>query len=69
MAYRPILYKEFYLWTVIVTCSILGSVLGSRLSDKTICMAALHNDGRLRHYDVHSIYGYSMTGPTLGLVC
>uniref|UniRef100_A0A1I8G6W8 P-type domain-containing protein n=1 Tax=Macrostomum lignano TaxID=282301 RepID=A0A1I8G6W8_9PLAT len=30
---------------------------GPWISDKTICMNALHNDGKYRHYDVHSLYG------------
>lgn len=34
----------------------------ARLSDKTICMSAVQGDsGQFRHYDVHSLYGYSET--------
>lgn len=40
-------------------------VFGPRLSDKTLCMVALQNDGAYQHYDVHSLYGWSETEPTL----
>ncbi|XP_061182189.1 maltase-glucoamylase-like [Saccostrea echinata] len=40
-------------------------VFGPRLSDKTLCMVALQNDGAYNHYDVHSLYGWSETEPTL----
>lgn len=40
-------------------------VYGPRLSDKTLCMVALQNDGEFNHYDVHSLYGWSETEPTL----
>lgn len=37
-----------------------------RLSDKTICMSALQGPARqFNHYDVHSLYGYSQSEPTL----
>jgi maltase-glucoamylase len=36
-----------------------------RLSDKTICLSSAQGDGGIyRHYDVHSLYGYSETIPT-----
>ncbi|XP_063403845.1 maltase-glucoamylase-like [Mytilus trossulus] len=40
-------------------------IYGARLSDKTLCMVALQNDGKYRHYNVHSLYGWSQTKPTL----
>ncbi|XP_069998750.1 maltase-glucoamylase-like [Penaeus vannamei] len=37
-----------------------------RLSDKTLCMVARQGEEReLRHYDVHNLYGWSETKPTL----
>ena len=36
-------------------------VLGSVLADKTVCMSAIQNGGQYRHYDVHSLYGWSQT--------
>ncbi|XP_064624521.1 maltase-glucoamylase-like [Lineus longissimus] len=38
---------------------------GKRLSDKTLCMVGLQNDSMYHHYDVHSLYGWSQTEPTL----
>lgn len=38
---------------------------GLWMCDKTICMTSLHDEGRLRHYDVHNLYGHSMTMPSL----
>ncbi|XP_067946524.1 sucrase-isomaltase, intestinal-like [Watersipora subatra] len=36
------------------------------LSDKTICMAGLQGENNeYRHYDVHNLYGWSQTEPTL----
>ena len=36
------------------------------ISDKTICMRALQGEGgKYKHYDVHSLYGWSQTEPTL----
>ena len=37
------------------------------MSDKTICMLALQTDGNTtyRHYDVHSLFGWSETVATL----
>ena len=46
----------------------IDAVWGSRLSDKTICMAAVqYKDDRetYRHYDVHNLYGWSQMEPTL----
>ncbi|KAL3869416.1 hypothetical protein ACJMK2_042100, partial [Sinanodonta woodiana] len=40
-------------------------VFGMYLSDKTLCMVALQKNGTLRHYDVHSLYGWSQTEHTL----
>ncbi|XP_041359340.1 maltase-glucoamylase, intestinal-like [Gigantopelta aegis] len=38
----------------------------ARLSEKTICMIARQGDtGEYSHYDVHSLYGWSQTKPTL----
>jgi len=38
----------------------------ARLSDKTICMVARQGEsGEFEHYDVHSLYGWSETEPTL----
>ncbi|CAG5120605.1 unnamed protein product [Candidula unifasciata] len=38
----------------------------ARLSDKTICMSTVQGDqDQYRHYDVHSIYGWSQTDATL----
>ncbi|XP_054582612.1 putative maltase-glucoamylase-like protein FLJ16351 [Eptesicus fuscus] len=39
----------------------------SGLSNKTLCMESeqtLHDGSRVRHYDVHSLYGWSQTRPT-----
>jgi hypothetical protein len=36
-------------------------VLGDVLADKTVCMSALQGDATLRHYDVHSLYGWSQS--------
>ncbi|XP_055925185.1 maltase-glucoamylase-like isoform X2 [Argiope bruennichi] len=38
-----------------------------RLSKMTLCMESVHDNGTLnyRHYDVHSLYGWSQTQPTL----
>ncbi|KAK3096704.1 hypothetical protein FSP39_002561 [Pinctada imbricata] len=38
----------------------------TRLSSKTICMVATQgNENEFKHYDVHSLYGWSQSGPTL----
>ena len=37
----------------------------AKLSDKTICMIGKQNNGEYNHYDVHNLYGYSETEPTL----
>ncbi|RDD41927.1 Maltase-glucoamylase, intestinal [Trichoplax sp. H2] len=39
------------------------SIFGSTLNDKTICMDSMQHWGL--HYDVHSLYGFSETEPTL----
>lgn len=40
-----------------------------RLSDKSICMISRQGkDGEYRHYDVHSLYGWSEAPPTLRLL-
>ncbi|XP_076462038.1 putative maltase-glucoamylase 2 [Babylonia areolata] len=37
-----------------------------RLSDKTLCLSAVQGQHhQYRHYDVHSLYGWSQTEPTL----
>ena len=37
-----------------------------RISDKTICMIARQgNNNEYQHYNVHSLYGWSQTLPTL----
>nr|XP_053632508.1 maltase-glucoamylase-like isoform X2 [Cherax quadricarinatus] len=42
---------------------------GKRMSDKTLCMVGLQGEEReLRHYDVHNLYGWSQTRPTLQAV-
>ena len=38
-------------------------IIGNTLKDKTVCMSANHNG--YRHYDVHSLYGYSETVATM----
>ncbi|XP_042208906.1 probable maltase-glucoamylase 2 isoform X2 [Homarus americanus] len=39
---------------------------GKRLSERTLCMVGLQGEERqLRHYDVHNLYGWSQTLPTL----
>ncbi|KAK3600456.1 hypothetical protein CHS0354_037863 [Potamilus streckersoni] len=40
-------------------------VYGLYLSDKTLCMEGLQGNGTLQHYDVHSLYGWKQTEPTL----
>ena len=49
----------------IILC--LVSMLGPRLSDGTICMVAESKDEgySYRQYDIHSLYGWSQTPPTL----
>ncbi|KAK3872832.1 hypothetical protein Pcinc_022087 [Petrolisthes cinctipes] len=43
-----------------------ATVWGKRLSDKTLCMVARQGEDRqYRHYDVHNLYGWSQTQPTL----
>ncbi|GBM96247.1 Maltase-glucoamylase, intestinal, partial [Araneus ventricosus] len=45
-----------------------GKESGSeRLSKMTLCMESVHDNGAIsyRHYDVHSLYGWSQTQPTL----
>ncbi|XP_046544792.1 LOW QUALITY PROTEIN: sucrase-isomaltase, intestinal-like [Haliotis rubra] len=38
----------------------------ARISDKTICMTAVQGErGEYQHYNVHSLYGWSQTEPTL----
>ncbi|XP_067678896.1 maltase-glucoamylase-like [Haliotis asinina] len=38
----------------------------ARISDKTICMTAVQGErGEYQHYNVHSLYGWSQTQPTL----
>ncbi|XP_023931126.1 maltase-glucoamylase, intestinal-like, partial [Lingula anatina] len=37
----------------------------ARLSDNTLCMIAEQEDGQQLHYNVHSLYGWSQTEPTL----
>src|SRR6266487_6821002 len=38
----------------------------SRLSDKTICMVTKQGESNeMNHYDVHSLYGWSETRPTM----
>ncbi|KAK7085835.1 hypothetical protein SK128_017032, partial [Halocaridina rubra] len=40
--------------------------MGKRLSDKTLCMSGLQGENsEYRHYDVHNLYGWSETEPTL----
>jgi len=41
------------------------SVLGDHLSEKTLCMVGEQVDGKYKHYDVHSLYGWSESEPTL----
>ncbi len=37
-----------------------------RLSDKTICMRTLQGENdEYKHYDVHNLYGWSQSKPTL----
>ena len=39
---------------------------GERINTKTVCMNAVQGEhGEFRHYDVHSLYGWSETKPTL----
>lgn len=40
--------------------------LDEQIGVKTICMSAIQGEhGEFRHYDVHSLYGWSETKPTL----
>ncbi|GFT05867.1 sucrase-isomaltase, intestinal [Nephila pilipes] len=45
----------------------LKSTGSERLSEKTLCMESIHSDGtnNYRHYDVHSLYGWSQSQPSL----
>ena len=37
-----------------------------RISDKTLCMVSLQGESdQYKHYDVHNLYGWSQTEPTL----
>ena len=37
-----------------------------RISDKTMCMIGLQGENdEFKHYDVHNLYGWSQTEPTL----
>lgn len=36
-----------------------------KISDKTLCMIATQNDGQYKHYDVHNLFGWSQSEPTL----
>ena len=43
----------------------LEPVDNGKLSVSTICMTAVQGDNdQYRHYDVHSLYGWSQTEPT-----
>jgi maltase-glucoamylase len=43
----------------------LEPVDNGRLSVSTVCMIAVQGDSdQYRHYDVHSLYGWSQTEPT-----
>jgi hypothetical protein len=47
---------------------LVASQYGSdtRISDKTLCMIGLQGENdQYKHYDVHSLYGWSQTTPTL----
>nr|XP_045599911.1 maltase-glucoamylase, intestinal-like [Procambarus clarkii] len=49
-----------------VTAAVTAWGQGKRLSEKTVCMVGLQGERReLRHYDVHNLYGWSQTLPTL----
>ncbi len=40
----------------------------TRISDKTLCMRGLQGENdEFIHYDVHNLYGWSQTEPTLRL--
>ena len=42
----------------------------ARLSDKTLCLSTVQGEhGQYRHYDVHNLYGWTQTPPTLQSVC
>ncbi|XP_028402531.1 maltase-glucoamylase, intestinal-like [Dendronephthya gigantea] len=43
-------------------------VIGNVLADKTVCMSATQGGGLYRHYDVHSLYGWSQTIVTQPIV-
>lgn len=36
----------------------------ARLSQKTLCMVGLQEDGKYRHYDVHNLYGLKQAKAT-----
>ena len=51
------------------SCSIYDTdIFKGRLSDKSVCMEGRQDQGKYRHYDVHSLYGWSQAPPTLQLV-
>lgn len=38
----------------------------TRISDKTLCMIGVQGEkNEFKHYDVHNLYGWSQTEPTL----
>ena len=45
-------------------CFPCSEIYGDVMADKTVCMSAVQARGR--HYDVHSLYGWSQTKATLG---
>lgn len=49
-----------------VEAAYLYNAVSAKLSDKTLCMVARQGDNNeLLHYNVHSLYGWSQSLPTL----
>lgn len=47
--------------TILTSFEMVLDVLGDVLAEKTVCMSARQGDGAYRHYDVHSLYGWSQS--------
>jgi maltase-glucoamylase len=46
---------------ILTSFEMVLDVLGDVLAEKTVCMSARQGDGAYRHYDVHSLYGWSQS--------
>ena len=52
-------------FNIIEACHIYPNEIRN-ISDKTICMVGVQGENdEYKHYDVHNLYGWSQTEPTL----